>query len=153
MRGKPYDLILMDVQMPVMDGFAATLHLRSNGYRGPIIALTANAMDRDRSKCLNAGCNDFVSKPIQMEKLFKAIGRYLNVVKVAKEPKKDDATAAAKRAAAAQKFYQELPRRSLRRSTRPWSGRTGSGSRRSRSWCWARRRRLGLKDVAPRRRS
>jgi Amt family ammonium transporter len=108
-RGKPYDLILMDVQMPVMDGFAATLHLRSNGYRGPIIALTANAMDRDRSKCLNAGCNDFVSKPIQMEKLFKAIGRYLNVVKVAKEPKKDDATSAAKRVAAAQKFYQDLP--------------------------------------------
>src|SRR5258708_18678724 len=101
----------MDVQMPVMAGFTATLQLRSKGYRGPIIALTANAMDRDRSKCLSAGCNDFVTKPIQMDKLFKAIGKYLTVVPVA--PKSSliaDATAApVNRAALAQKFYQELP--------------------------------------------
>jgi CheY-like chemotaxis protein/HPt (histidine-containing phosphotransfer) domain-containing protein len=110
-RNAPFDLILMDVQMPVMDGFSATLELRGKGYRGPIIALTANAMDRDRNKCLNAGCNDFVTKPISMEKLFKAIGRYLSVVQVAKEPvlTADAAAAAASRAALAQKFYQELP--------------------------------------------
>jgi CheY-like chemotaxis protein len=94
-----------------MDGFTATFQLRSNGYRGPIIALTANAMERDRSKCLNAGCNDFVTKPIQMEELFKAIGRYLRVVQVAQEPAltEEASAVAASREAQAQKFYQELP--------------------------------------------
>jgi CheY-like chemotaxis protein/anti-sigma regulatory factor (Ser/Thr protein kinase) len=109
-RGTPFDLILMDVQMPVMDGFTATLQLRGKGYRGPVIALTANAMERDRAKCLSAGCNEFVTKPIKMQKLFKAIGRYLNVVEVSRETvSAADASAAASRAAQAQKFYQELP--------------------------------------------
>jgi signal transduction histidine kinase/DNA-binding response OmpR family regulator len=110
-RKAPFDLILMDVQMPVMDGFTATLQLRGKGYRGPIIALTANAMDRDRSKCLSAGCNDFVTKPINMEMLFKAIGRYLKVVQVAQEPAltEDVSAIAASRAAQVEKFYQELP--------------------------------------------
>jgi signal transduction histidine kinase/DNA-binding response OmpR family regulator len=106
----PYDLILMDIQMPIMDGFTATQELRGKGYRGPIIALTANAMERDRTKCLDAGCNDFVAKPIEMQKLIKAIGRYLRVVPVAKPgAAKEDSTAAANRALSAQKFYQELP--------------------------------------------
>jgi len=105
---KPFDLILMDVQMPVMDGFAATLLLRGEGYRGPIIALTANATERDRAKCLNAGCNDFVSKPIRMKDLFKAIGRYLKVTEISKT--KAAAGAGAPDAAASQqKFFQELP--------------------------------------------
>jgi signal transduction histidine kinase/CheY-like chemotaxis protein len=112
-KGTPYDVIFMDVQMPVMDGYTATLQLRSKGYRGPIIALTANAMERDRTKLLNAGCNDFVTKPIQMDKLFKAIGKYLKVTAVTAEP----ATKAAIVAPAApvnhamqvQKFYQDLP--------------------------------------------
>jgi DNA-binding response OmpR family regulator len=97
--------------MPVMDGFTATLNLRGKGYRGPIIALTANAMERDRSKCLSAGCNDFVTKPINMEMLFKAIGRYLKVVQVAQEPAltEDVSAIAASRAAQVEKFYQELP--------------------------------------------
>ena len=108
--GKPFDLILMDVQMPVMDGFTATLQLRGKEYRGPIIALTANATERDRSKCLNAGCNDFVTKPIKMDKLFKAIGRYLKVEQLDKAALSPDAAAAAaNRAAQAQKFQQELP--------------------------------------------
>jgi CheY-like chemotaxis protein len=109
---KPYDLILMDVQMPVMDGFTATQQLRSKGYRGPIIALTANAMERDRKKCLSAGCNDFVTKPINMEKLFKAIGRYMKVTQVARQSSLIQPASAEKAvvpAATAEKFYQDLP--------------------------------------------
>ncbi len=109
-NGMPFSLILMDVQMPVMDGFAATLELRSKGYRGPIIALTANAMERDRQKCLSAGCNDFVTKPIQMPKLLSAIGRYLKVATVVAEPATaKDAIAVPEPVNPAEKFYQELP--------------------------------------------
>jgi signal transduction histidine kinase len=103
----PFDLILMDVQMPEMDGFAATLHLRGSGYRGPIIALTANATERDRTQCLNAGCNDFVTKPIIMDSLVKAMGRYLTVPEIPREPAKEAAPAS--REALVQKFNQELP--------------------------------------------
>jgi CheY-like chemotaxis protein/HPt (histidine-containing phosphotransfer) domain-containing protein len=105
-EGVPFDLILMDVQMPVMDGFTATLALRSKGYRGPIIALTANAMERDRSKCLSAGCNDFVTKPIQMPKLLAALGRYL---KVAKEPVKIMPAPKPEAVNAERKYFQEFP--------------------------------------------
>jgi signal transduction histidine kinase/CheY-like chemotaxis protein len=104
----PFDLILMDVQMPEMDGFAATLQLRGGGYRGPIIALTANAAERDRTRCLNAGCNDFVTKPIKMEALFKAIGRYLKVTEVPKGLAGPQA-APINRDALAKKFNEELP--------------------------------------------
>jgi signal transduction histidine kinase/CheY-like chemotaxis protein len=70
-----YDLVLMDMQMPVMDGVTATKAIRSNPrFRSlPIIAMTANAMDRDRQMCLAAGMNDHLVKPIDPEKLFDAL--------------------------------------------------------------------------------
>ncbi len=107
--GAAFDLIFMDVQMPVMDGFSATLELRGKGYRGPIVALTANAMDRDRSKCLSAVANDFVTKPIQMDKLLAAVGRDLTVEQVPVEPSLVDGEAPAAPVNPAEKFYQELP--------------------------------------------
>ncbi|SIN85862.1 ATP-binding protein [Salinivibrio sp. ES.052] len=64
-----FDLVLMDMSMPVMDGIAATKALRASGFKKPIIALTANAMDEDRQRCVRAGMDDFVTKPIRAASL------------------------------------------------------------------------------------
>jgi two-component system sensor histidine kinase/response regulator len=74
-----YDLVLMDMQMPVMDGVTATKAIRSDPrfQSLPIIAMTANAMDRDRQICLEAGMNDHLAKPIDPQKLFDALLRWI----------------------------------------------------------------------------
>ena len=77
--GLPYDVILMDMLMPVVDGYEATIQLRQAGYTRPIVALTANALAGDRNKCLSTGCNDFMTKPIEPMKFMKLIERQLKV--------------------------------------------------------------------------
>jgi PAS domain S-box-containing protein len=78
-EGTPYQLVLMDMQMPEMDGYEATRLLRETGYEHPIVALTAHAGSHNRERCLSAGCNDYVAKPVDRDELLKIASRYLNV--------------------------------------------------------------------------
>lgn len=80
-----YNVVLMDIQMPICDGLQATKILRSKGYSGPIIALTANAMREERERCIVAGCDEYLSKPIDKVMLTNTVEKYLKA-------KKDKAT-------------------------------------------------------------
>ncbi len=76
--GGGYDIVLMDIQMPVMNGFDATRELRRKGYAGPIVALTAYAMKSDYEKCISAGCDDFLTKPLDRDELFDVLSKHLS---------------------------------------------------------------------------
>ena len=78
-RAGDYDLVLMDCQMPVMDGFEATRRLRELGVTVPIIALTADLVDDRRAQCLAAGMNGFIGKPVRLSTLRAALVPYLGV--------------------------------------------------------------------------
>ena len=89
-RKKSYDVILMDIQMPVMSGYEASLEIRERekktGGHIPIIAMTAHAMPGDREECLNAGMDDYVSKPIESDEFYEVVERFGSEASVADRP-------------------------------------------------------------------
>jgi len=76
--GKPYDVVLMDMQMPVLSGYDATSQLRALGHDLPVVALTAGAMAGDRERCLASGCTEYLAKPIARDQLLAMINQFCN---------------------------------------------------------------------------
>jgi len=75
--GTPFDMILLDIQMPVLDGYAAAVRLREQGFQKPIVALTAHATEQDRERCRAAGFDDYATKPITRGQLTEVVRRHL----------------------------------------------------------------------------
>lgn len=75
--GEKYDMILMDMSMPVLDGYDTTRLIRKVDSKVPVIAQTAFAMDDEKAKCIEAGCDDYLSKPICMSELLKTVRKYV----------------------------------------------------------------------------
>jgi signal transduction histidine kinase/CheY-like chemotaxis protein len=127
---RTFDMIFMDCEMPVMDGYSAvrairdTERTRGDGMHTPVIAMTANAMRQDRQKCFDAGMDDFLAKPLHRETIAKAVRKYTKRSRKARAEAKEAAAAAA----ASGEVREE--RKSVRRTS---GGSSGGGSLRSRS--------------------
>ncbi len=72
------DLVLMDLQLPIMDGYTATREIKKINSKIPIIAQTAHVMSGEREKCIEAGCDDYLAKPIRLQILMETLSKYLN---------------------------------------------------------------------------
>ena len=75
---KPFQLVFMDMHMPVLDGYTTTRMLKDTEFQAPIVALTASAMADDRRRCLDAGCDDYLPKPVDKSALTQLLSRYLD---------------------------------------------------------------------------
>jgi PAS domain S-box-containing protein len=85
-EGRPFDAVIMDMQMPILDGYEAVRQLRGRGFAAPIIAVTAYAMSEDREECLQLGCDDFISKPFEWDRLLAKLTGLLTATDDAVRP-------------------------------------------------------------------
>jgi CheY-like chemotaxis protein len=76
-KSEPFDIVFMDMQMPEMDGYEATSRLRQAGYLRPIVALTSHSMSGERQRCLEIGCDEYMTKPIDRLMLLQVLSRFL----------------------------------------------------------------------------
>jgi two-component system sensor histidine kinase/response regulator len=108
---EPWDIVLMDMQMPVMDGVAATVEIRKTvgAERLPIVAMTANAMQRDRERCLAAGMQDFITKPVEPDDMWQTLLKWIPSRQVEATPAADPHTMATGKAAAVPAAEVPLP--------------------------------------------
>ncbi len=77
-KNNEIDLVLMDLQLPILDGYTATKEIKKINQEVPIIAQTAHVMSGEREKCLEAGCDDYLAKPIRLQILMETLSKYLN---------------------------------------------------------------------------
>jgi PAS domain S-box-containing protein len=92
-QGRPFDVVLMDMLMPILDGHTATQRLRFEGYEGPIVALTTHCKEVDRQRCLVSGCNDLVEKPIDYDCLLAIIAESIAAARRTAKPAPSSAPA------------------------------------------------------------
>jgi len=76
-KSPDYSIILMDMSLPKMDGWEITQKLRADGIKTPIIALTAHALESDKKKCMDAGCDEFETKPVELPRLLEKINTFV----------------------------------------------------------------------------
>jgi CheY-like chemotaxis protein len=77
-EGRPFDIVLMDMEMPVLDGFSATARLRRDGYPGFVVALTGHTDPQDRAACLAAGCDAHLGKPVMRSPLLERMSQWMH---------------------------------------------------------------------------
>jgi len=77
-KSTDYNIILMDMSLPKMDGWESTLEVRSAGSKTPIVAFTAHALESDKKKCLDAGCDEFDTKPVELPRLLEKINKFIS---------------------------------------------------------------------------
>ncbi|HEV7998637.1 MAG TPA: response regulator [Planctomycetaceae bacterium] len=133
-RNEPFDIVLLDMQMPVKDGYTTARELRARGFNKPIIAVTAHAMQGDRQRCLEVGCNDYTPKPLEPRRLLELVAHYYRKsakpgAASATEPPMSDRTFELRPSPSTAPSTERSPAEKLRQPDAPAGTKVSSGRR------------------------